>query len=593
VSMGVDEVEFAPSRDVPIACPLQWWDWDVENKDSTKYCGFLSSTDSSAVIEDNSAQLRMTANCRSRTLIPYSLFFQNRHLLHDLSPARYEKKYVYFKLSIHYEFRFAGARPTTNTGSSPIKTQITTASTTTDSDDATSSWINSNKSSQNSNNNISRGWTTTGQHFHVVLGEYNWSVPISQSHTALGNVTGEFAYNIGWLYSSPQPTEDQFLLLTMSVTHNSTDSTTGTLGGNDEEEEVVDIDLDKLRSITITNMSISVVSQPNAVPLKYSIDNIERNNSHKSEGRFDDQVKEPCRLSIDEARALDQVELSSSTLPSLPSESESESESVLRIFCGIFTTARHHDTKVRAIRDTWGKKCTFFLVFSTADDLTIPAIHLPHIGDEMYNNMWQKSRSIWKYIHEHYRHAFDWFLLGGDDMFYIMENLVSFLRSDVVQAEHRSPSSSGVYIGRRLRLPRSEEKGHAVYFNTGGPGYLLNNKAVGVFNSIIDHERCFPLVLKYAEDALLAGCLMREGNLRAFPSTNDDLGRPRFHMFSPSATFAFNVSDRTHWTAEYEAGMKAGQECCSPSSISFHDVNETGMYAMYDYFYRCRHSQQN
>lgn len=37
--------------------------------------------------------------------------------------------------------------------------------------------------------------------------------------------------------------------------------------------------------------------------------------------------------------------------------------------------------------------------------------------------MWQKSRAIWKYINFHYMEDFDWFVLGGDDLFIIVENL--------------------------------------------------------------------------------------------------------------------------------------------------------------------------
>ena len=37
--------------------------------------------------------------------------------------------------------------------------------------------------------------------------------------------------------------------------------------------------------------------------------------------------------------------------------------------------------------------------------------------------MWQKSRAIWKYINFHYKDDYDWFILGGDDIFLIVENL--------------------------------------------------------------------------------------------------------------------------------------------------------------------------
>ena len=54
-------------------------------------------------------------------------------------------------------------------------------------------------------------------------------------------------------------------------------------------------------------------------------------------------------------------------------------------------------------------------------------------GEESYDNMWQKSRSIWKYIAKHYLHSFDYFLLGGDDMFYVIENLRAYLNSQEIQ----------------------------------------------------------------------------------------------------------------------------------------------------------------
>lgn len=48
---------------------------------------------------------------------------------------------------------------------------------------------------------------------------------------------------------------------------------------------------------------------------------------------------------------------------------------------------------------------------------------IKHEGPEGWDNMWQKSRAIWKYIDRHYKNDFDWFVLGGDDIFLIVENL--------------------------------------------------------------------------------------------------------------------------------------------------------------------------
>lgn len=46
--------------------------------------------------------------------------------------------------------------------------------------------------------------------------------------------------------------------------------------------------------------------------------------------------------------------------------------------------------------------------------------------------MWQKTRAIWKYVASYYSEDYDWFLLGGDDMYYVMENLYVYLTSPVI-----------------------------------------------------------------------------------------------------------------------------------------------------------------
>ena len=48
--------------------------------------------------------------------------------------------------------------------------------------------------------------------------------------------------------------------------------------------------------------------------------------------------------------------------------------------------------------------------------------------------MWQKVRSILKYVHLHYLDEYDYFLIGGDDMYYIMENLHAYLNSEEIRA---------------------------------------------------------------------------------------------------------------------------------------------------------------
>ena len=63
-------------------------------------------------------------------------------------------------------------------------------------------------------------------------------------------------------------------------------------------------------------------------------------------------------------------------------------------------------------------------------------------GEESYNNMWQKSRSIWKYIGKHFTGKYDFFLLGGDDMWFIVENLRLYLGNRYFAATHDKKSTA-------------------------------------------------------------------------------------------------------------------------------------------------------
>lgn len=105
----------------------------------------------------------------------------------------------------------------------------------------------------------------------------------------------------------------------------------------------------------------------------------------------------------------------------------------VKIFCGIYTIEKAHENNVKATRNTWAKKCDGFIAFSNKYDKDIPAVNIQHEGEESYNNMWQKSRSIWKYIYAHYHQDYDFFLMGGDDMMYVIENLKEYLASEEIQ----------------------------------------------------------------------------------------------------------------------------------------------------------------
>jgi hypothetical protein len=275
---------------------------------------------------------------------------------------------------------------------------------------------------------------------------------------------------------------------------------------------------------------------------------------------------------------------------------------------------------LKAIRDTWGRKCTAFLVFSTQSDPSLPAIHVPHLGDESYGNMWQKSRAIWRYLHFHYLREFDFFLLGGDDMYYIMGNLYSYLKSDeMILAYQRLAHTGGLYLGRQIRFQEGNDE---EILHSGGAGYLLSQLTLeklfatkahvadinGVLNnsmvSFFDYKpECSPTLRTSAEDFCLSKCLRALGvtvyNTAEVPvhdiDGKHDAPKERFHFLSPLHLAEFDpVRLATSWVTKLPVSpVMPGIHGMSRSSVSFHFVSPDEMYGIDAYLYSCPRHPQN
>lgn len=255
-----------------------------------------------------------------------------------------------------------------------------------------------------------------------------------------------------------------------------------------------------------------------------------------------------------------------------------------KIFCGIYTMQSKHKDNVQATKETWAKKCTGFVAFSTATDPTIPALAIQHEGEESYNNMWQKSKSIWMYIAAHYLDDFDFFVMGGDDMFYLMENLYAYLGSDTIQ-DLVAQSEYGVYLGRRFTPPKQKT------FNSGGAGYVLDKKALRLLRDNIDTQRCYNHQVGFWEDVNIAHCLLVASDEKLSPfDTRDEMGRERFHPFSPGQHLTFGVPTlpKDDWYVKYNPqGLLTGPDCCSSGSVSFHYIGAELMRKLHAYVYNC------
>ena len=253
----------------------------------------------------------------------------------------------------------------------------------------------------------------------------------------------------------------------------------------------------------------------------------------------------------------------------------------VRIFCGLYTMEKNHATNVRAVKETWGKRCDGFVAFSTASDASIPAYKIEHEGDEAYDNMWQKSRSIWKFIAAHFAADFDYFLLGGDDMYYIIENLKAYLDSKEIRALR--DKGEGVFLGRRFFPPKQN------VFNSGGAGYTLDRKALLVLGAHLDSPECYPHQRGFWEDVNIANCLRQNGNILPY-DTRDPLERERFHPFTPGQHLDYRIPPGPgDWYPKYNPFLKEGFECCSLESISFHYVPGELLRKLADYHYHCTH----
>ena len=102
--------------------------------------------------------------------------------------------------------------------------------------------------------------------------------------------------------------------------------------------------------------------------------------------------------------------------------------------------------------------------------MSIGTVDIPHVGYERFVAMWQKSRSVWAYIHEHYVDDYDFFWLGGDDFYLIVENLINYLATLHKPGE----PEQALLLSHQIKYSN-------VVFCGGGAGYVLSKMALKRF----------------------------------------------------------------------------------------------------------------
>jgi glycoprotein-N-acetylgalactosamine 3-beta-galactosyltransferase len=221
-------------------------------------------------------------------------------------------------------------------------------------------------------------------------------------------------------------------------------------------------------------------------------------------------------------------------------------------------------------------------------------VHIPHEGPEEYGNIWQKVRSTWSYVYDNYYDQYDFFHIGGDDLYILVENLRLYLESDEITLAANGgvslptgneTSAYPLFLGRRF----AEQGKMNRIFNSGGAGYTLNKAALKAL--VVDaFPVCFPHLRTFAEDVMVAECL-RE-HVQVFPyDTKDDQGGERYMPFTPAHHLTYRLpaeadrKDSSDWYVHYSIDIKEGLDHCAADAVTFHYIDKDLMRRMHAVLY--------
>lgn len=262
-------------------------------------------------------------------------------------------------------------------------------------------------------------------------------------------------------------------------------------------------------------------------------------------------------------------------------------EGRVKIFCFVYTIADSHD-RIPPILQSWGQKCDGFMVASTKTDKSLHTVNILHEGPEEYGNIWQKVRSIWSYVYDNYYEDYDFFHIGGDDLYVLVENLRMYLESDEIKLAAQGGAPNGVppgtekplFLGRRFAEGGNLQR----IFNSGGSGYTINK--AGIKALVGKFPTCFPNRKTFAEDVMVADCFRQMG---VYPfETKDNKGSERYMPFTPvnHMNYRMPADPSKDWYVKYSPnGIKTGYDHCSEGSVAFHYVKGDLMKRMHAILY--------
>eukprot|EP00542_Grammatophora_oceanica_P009644 CAMPEP_0194035860 /NCGR_PEP_ID=MMETSP0009_2-20130614/8276_1 /TAXON_ID=210454 /ORGANISM="Grammatophora oceanica, Strain CCMP 410" /LENGTH=880 /DNA_ID=CAMNT_0038677401 /DNA_START=21 /DNA_END=2663 /DNA_ORIENTATION=+ len=267
-----------------------------------------------------------------------------------------------------------------------------------------------------------------------------------------------------------------------------------------------------------------------------------------------------------------------------------------KIFCLVYTIDSGHKN-IPPIRETWGQRCDGFMVGSNMTDASIGAVNIVHEGPEEYNNIWQKVRSMWAYIYDNYYEKYDWFHIGGDDLYMIVDNLRSYVDSEEIQVAQNGgmylptgdeKDQTPLFLGRRFAYGGNMDD----IFNSGGSGYTMNKAALKTL-VVKGMPGMFPHAHTFSEDTMVARILRKFG---VFPyDTKDEDGGERYMPFMPGHHLGYRpppacvpdplAKDCKDWYPKYSIDIKYGMDHCAEQSVAFHYVKDNSMKRLHALLY--------
>jgi glycoprotein-N-acetylgalactosamine 3-beta-galactosyltransferase len=206
----------------------------------------------------------------------------------------------------------------------------------------------------------------------------------------------------------------------------------------------------------------------------------------------------------------------------------------VRILCLVYSHSGRHDRVVQALVETYAPRCDGWMVASNQTNRTLGTVHLSHRGPETYGTIWQKVRSMWTYVYQNYLEDFDFFHIGGDNMWVIAENLHQVLS--------KKDPSKPLYIGAAMiqtGIPWRRYCG-------GGAGYTLSREALRrMFSTEWNTSRCRPDAMTSKEDVIIAGCLRLK--IAKCHHSIDKRQETRYHHYDPQFHASWNQLLRSNW----------------------------------------------